>query len=77
MDIKKRFDIIHKKAVSKKEIKKVIPEDVHFSTILEDIPNIMGPISKKISLQSSFITILHLCNENLLKLEMNEDGSDF
>ncbi|KRW98357.1 hypothetical protein PPERSA_03529 [Pseudocohnilembus persalinus] len=77
MDIKKRFDIIHKKAVSKKESKKIIPEDVHFSTILEDIPNIMGPISKKISLQSSFITILHLCNENLLKLEMNEDGSDF
>lgn len=38
----------------------------------------MGTVSKKISLQSSFITILHLCNENILKLDADGfEESDF
>ena len=51
----------------------------HFGSIVEMLPEIVGESnSRKVSVQTCFVTMLHLANEKILKFsQKNEDGTDF
>lgn len=50
-----------------------------FGSIVEMLPDIVGESnSRKVSVQTCFVTMLHLANEKILKFyQKKEEGNDF
>ena len=49
-----------------------------FGSIMEMLPDIVGEAnSRKVSLQTCFVTMLHLANEKILRLSPLDEEKDF
>ena len=52
-------------------------EPLAFSTVCEDVPDMIQGQKVKVSVQSTFLTLLHLANEKGLRLVEEEGQDDF
>ncbi|KAL4470872.1 hypothetical protein ABPG72_016418 [Tetrahymena utriculariae] len=67
---------LQKQKQTRKKQEKEEMEQIQFTNMMSELPSMFGESAKRVSMQSCFITILHLANEQTLKLN-NQDGEDF
>lgn len=66
------------KIEKRSEIEEEQPTEICFSDVYDKLPELIGMQNRnRVSLQTCFVTILHLANEKTLRFERTEEEGDF